>query len=428
MIVRKRAVIQYILLYFLLIMHGAIVWVLKYSLSFISLGIVGAISILIIYKYKARISQQVTLLAIILGVLFVLSGFWSGESLSHGFNFKTLIQIYLNFLISYAIIAVDKENCLTRFLKLIFVFTVISLIGYFVSNIGGVNLLKSILPAYRYGTSSRTYYGKYVFSILWGSFETDGYKRNIGIYYEPGVHEIILNSAIFVLVFMRKYLNLKDSTVSWMLIIFIVTLITTKSTTGYIGLAVILIGVVLSKKDTMLRTKIVKVVVIGLFLIIADYIGNGTDSIISVNIIHKLQGVQIGGKYNYTSGSARMIPVNIALRSIKENFVLGIGTLRYEHYVESIFGISGGTGNALFGMIASKGLVTTLLLLLMLFEPFWKSHPSKVMFVVFIFMVLNVSFAQAQISYPSFVFISVASYSLANVREIGAKESENRTN
>ena len=145
--VGKKAIVQYFLLYLLLIMHGAVVWVLKYSLSYTVLGILCVLSLFFIYNYKGHISEREILLGIVLACLFVFSGLWNGESLSHGFNFKTLIQIYLNFLVSYAIIAGDKKSALTRLLKLTYIFAIISLIGYLICNIGGVDFLKSILPS-----------------------------------------------------------------------------------------------------------------------------------------------------------------------------------------------------------------------------------------------------------------------------------------
>lgn len=422
--IRKSAIIQYTLLYLLLIMHGAVIWAIKYSLNYLALILIGMIAVIVIYKYRIAVPQWLFLSAIVLGVLYVLSGLRAGESLSHGFNFRTLIQIYLNFLVAYAVISVDREKCMTRFIKMVLFFTVISLVGYAICNLGGVNILKSILPSYKYGMSSRTYYGKYFFSILWGRFEEDGYTRNTGIYYEPGVHEIVLNSAIFILIYMKKFLQFKDKDITRMLTVFVIALVTTKSTTGYIGLAAIFAGAILSRNETKLRTRTLGFVVVFAGLVVTDYITNGTNSLLSVYLIQKLQGVRISEGYNYTSGSARLILVRIALESLKENPFLGIGTSRVETAVENVFGATGGTGNALFGMIASKGLVVTLLLAYMLFRPMWRTRQSNVMFLVFVFMVLNVSFAQAQIIYPSYVLIAIAGTLILQVEERVEQQKE----
>lgn len=55
--VEKKAIVQYFLLYLLLIMHGAVVWVLKYSLSYTVLGILCVLSLFFIYNYKGHISE-----------------------------------------------------------------------------------------------------------------------------------------------------------------------------------------------------------------------------------------------------------------------------------------------------------------------------------------------------------------------------------
>lgn len=211
---------------------------------------------------------------------------------------------------------------------------------------------------------------------------------------------------------MRRYLNLEDKAITRMLVVFILTIITTKSTTGYLGLAVILGGSILQKKENSYRRKIFSIVAIGIAVLFCDFVSNGSSSLISVNVLQKFQGVQLAGDYNYTSGAARMIPVRTAMMSMKENPILGIGSSRVGNYVESIFGATGGTGNALFGMIATKGLFTTAVLLYMFLNPIWKTRQSNTVFFVFTFMVVNVAFAQAQIAYPSFVFISLIYYAL----------------
>lgn len=157
MILRKSTILQYTLLYLLLIMHGAVIWVLEYSLNYVALCSVGIFALIIGLKYGLRIPHDQIFIAIIFGVLFVFSGLFAGESLTKGFNFRTLIQIYLNFLVCYAAIAVDEEKCLTRYIKLLAFFTMISLIGYTVCNAGGLSMLESVLPSYRYGVSSRTF-------------------------------------------------------------------------------------------------------------------------------------------------------------------------------------------------------------------------------------------------------------------------------
>ena len=55
--VGKKAIVQYFLLYLLLIMHGAVVWVLKYSLSYAVLGILCVLSLFFIYNYN-RIEME----------------------------------------------------------------------------------------------------------------------------------------------------------------------------------------------------------------------------------------------------------------------------------------------------------------------------------------------------------------------------------
>lgn len=76
-----------------------------------------------------------------------------------------------------------------------------------------------------------------------GQFETIlGIWRNFGIFREPGVYAIFVNLALLNEIFNTK-LNIKH------ILIFLITLVTTFSTAGYIAFAVILVFYVLYKKD-----------------------------------------------------------------------------------------------------------------------------------------------------------------------------------
>ncbi|GEM_PF-3837465 len=420
---KLTAAVQYLLIYLMLIMHGAVVWAIKYADSFLALLAVMVVCVVVYSVFNLRFSLSYILMFALLAVLFCLSGIFSGDSIWHGFSFKTLLQIYLNFIVSYGIIKIDTEYCLTRFIRLVLFFTVISLVGFAFCNLGGLSLLKRILPVYRYERSTRIYYGKYLFSILWGEFEPNAYQKNIGIYYEPGVHEIVLNCALFVLLFLKKYLRFSRKAYFCILFILVAAVITTKSTTGYIGLVLILVTEALFHRKSITGLMIFVLLAVLAFGVLVDYVLRGADSIVAVHLIQKLQDVSFDGTVR-SSGSARLVPIRIAMLALKKNPLFGLNTTKVEYLTFQFFGAAGGTGNALFGMISTKGLLAVALLMYMLFVPMLGNKAvSPFVFFTFFLMVINVSCAQAQVAYPGFVLVALF-YGTINPRYLQGKKKD----
>lgn len=76
--------------------------------------------------------------------------------------------------------------------------------------------------------------------------------RNVSIFTEPGIYQMVLNTAIFVLLFLRdKLVSFSDKKVGRALMILSCALLSTQSTTGYISLCfIVLFYMFFEKKRT----------------------------------------------------------------------------------------------------------------------------------------------------------------------------------
>ena len=146
----------------------------------------------------------------------------------------------------------NRRMFLTRFVKLVCVFSVISLVFWLLFLV--FPQLADIYPAQTYFTQSigsdpawaKDYYGKGLF--LYSYLEIHP-TRNCGIYTEPGVHQIVLNSALFVMLFWgHKLTGLTGRKYFWRLAVLVFTVLSCQSTAGYIGFLLIVVFFMFSRR------------------------------------------------------------------------------------------------------------------------------------------------------------------------------------
>lgn len=92
-----------------------------------------------------------------------------------------------------------------------------------------------------------------------------GDYRNTGIFWEPGAFQVFLNIALIYLLF-----NQNNKNIMFGISILISTILSTKSTQGYIVLVIILIAYIISQKQTKYNSLVTLGVLISLFLIFSN--------------------------------------------------------------------------------------------------------------------------------------------------------------
>jgi len=200
--------------------------------------------------------------------------------------------------------------------------------------------------------------------------------RNTGIFREPGMHMIYLNIAILFQYFFYKTVKKKY------LIVFIVTLVTTLSTGGFIVFALLAFTYLIKQKKTKTAIQFVT-----------------GSSILYLFIIYNFDLFEVTfSKFNsdsseYGSSVARLSSVTVPTRIFVEDPFFGVGLTSYKGYYEfysrEILGFAmkadGHSTNTLFNSLGTYGFFFFMLLLIPVYK-FSASLASSVLVKILIFV------------------------------------------
>lgn len=397
---------QYILLYLMLLIPGSCLFA-KWLENDIKYYIVLCIYIILfLTKKKYRASYAVIFsFALFIIVVFVRLITNGGVGISVWLQFTVCLCS-----VQFAICC-DKKHFLSRFIKIVCAFSVISLIFWLTFLIFPQFL--DHWPAIEYITNitgsdelwSTTYYGKGVF--LYSALEAQS-GRNCGIYTEPGVHQIVLNSALFVLLFWKnRILGLNRRKFYSYLVLLILTIFSCQSTTGYIAfLLIVLCYAIFGNKEKLyssyfkLRRNLICLVLLVTIALFVEYAINDTSSIFYNQILNKLFP---DGSFSLNSGTGqyRLNTILASIQSVIEH-PLGIGydnfALLNEAYEGELVAAS------IMSFAAVFGLFPWIVMMIFVVKPVISSE-SKVITVLFILLFINTTLAQTDLFYPGLMIV-----------------------
>ena len=143
-------------------------------------------------------------------------------------------------------------------------------------------------------------------------------------------------------------------------------------------------------------------------VIILDTVINGADSFIIQNVIDKIADIEYSnGSYNReTSGGARFFVIDKAIRAMGVNPLFGVGDKGYASLTAGTRWAHGGTGNILFTIIATRGLVSVSISLFLILYLAVINKKNKWTCVALILLYLNTCLGQSHIIDPVFVMIA----------------------
>lgn len=148
--------------------------------------------------------------------------------------------------------------------------------------------------------------------------------RNAGMFREPGVFQLFLNSALILL------LGSSDSKKFLKAVILCATVLTTVSTSGIIAMAIILVGFALNylyTEKSITKVKFISVIVIVLLIIaVGSYYLENYGQIVF--------GKFVSGSDNYSSLTKRNQQTSTDLRLFWQNPVFGVGYSYYQNFGE----------------------------------------------------------------------------------------------
>lgn len=404
-VINVRNTIQIFLIYLMIIMHGAVIWSAIIGDSYVNLLIIALIALIVISRVRLPVRKTYLLYCAATAACYFISALMNGIGLSAGLNIKTAIIIDINILVAFVAVNLNQQKAVTIFVKIISIFAGISVICFLAQQIIGTGIFPSSLFPY-------TNWGRGHWWYLIYSYTED--PRNYGIFYEPGVYQVLLNSALYLLLFRNDELLPKQKSNQKNLVIILLAIATAGSTTGYISMIIILLGFLIKKYSTHIKLKKheKRLILIALFMIcfiIFDYIRNGSNSFLSTYVIDKLNETNITtGDFNYdTSGGARLFIIAQAIEALKKNPLFGVGSVSLSNAIADEFWLGFGTGNVLFSTIATKGLVTLLITIVPLLYIAYRNRRSNMEFVVFLLVYINTVVAQSQLLYGSFILLAL---------------------
>lgn len=389
----KKAIIHYILIYLFLVFHGATIYSLNNNYFELLIEIV---CVLLWMKNSEIRKKSVLVLLYILLLLTLIVSYASGSGTGLTFFRAIADQI----LITYTVIFYDKKYFLKRFFKILSIFAVISLIFYGIS-LKNPSMLFSLLTE-RVGKKNDMYYGL----ILYSKRQVFGYNidlRNSSIFTEPGIYAVILNSAVYAVLFFRDYSNISSKQRYVYFAIFSFAILSTLSTIAYVVWGIIVIGYIFETKSARQfikeKRKLFFLCLIFVIFLFVNYYKQGDSSIWNTYVLSKANSNAL--LTQESSGNARVVTIQTCLSIIKK-YPFGAGG-NFVTYSLPDYGVAA----AFLIYIASLGVINACILYLYFLIPAFKNTKSLLDLVIFIFMYIMLSLAQSQVWYPSLLMFPV---------------------
>jgi len=357
---------HYALTYLLILISGSSLYNDNKEMMLVS---VFSCLVALMFISKKRISiifffYYLLMLAILLTLFFYTQG---------SLSLASIVGMMMSLFIAYAILSIVKEHFLESFVRVVMVIAVVSLIGFSIDTMGFKPVMLSILP----GEVWRPIYN-FDYHIH--------FERNNAIFYEPGAYQIYLNAAIFVLAFSNVSIPKKTKLVFFA--IFVLTLLTTGSTTGYLMFA-FLILVILLKSQLLIGKLKVGLLVFGVMAMASSPL------LINEVIVDKLE--------RYTSiqditdsGDRRSLDVLVDIEVFK-NHPFGAGYNEYARNFAQVGQLKEGTGssNGFTRTFAIYGFPFTLFFFGSMFFFFYKFFHDRVVIFSGFFLLMIFLYSQS---------------------------------
>lgn len=401
--INKKEVIGYFLIYFMLIWNQTNlgeIYLKKYSFPILIL-----FAMMLFIKSK-RLSIWCGMCSGVLILVAMLLRYTVG-----GIGIMALLSLLTSMYVVGVTVAYNKERIFTRVFNTIVFLATISLVLWLLCSMFP-NIYKKIVPDYNTLMTYRIYsdskiYREFYYTarglFLYTMREVDG--RNSSIFTEPGIYQMVLNTGIFIALFMNKKIFCKN--IKLKVIILIITLCTTQSTTGMIGLLLIIFFYLFlySKKKKLFNKNIFFVLILFILIgTVVDYQIRDTDSIVYISIIEKLFSKGSFSLVNNASSFARVGTILISIESmIKHPLGIGYDNLQLLLKTEE----TGFVAAEILVFGAVWGVVPLIFVLWWIFSPLYYKL-QKSIYILFILLYVNTLLAQTNVFYPILILIPLS--------------------
>lgn len=403
--VSLKTIEQYFLLVIVIVISDTTYWDYVWSDVDRKPLIILVILVILIAIHKIRIDSKLIVYSVVNIILYGVSAYLNSGGFFNDGAVDGCLTVLTSVWLVIVIYSLDSEYVLIRYVKIVAFLSVISLLFYIPQQIVGLSYFERLFTV---DTGRVRGFFLYVAS-------PNDLERNYGIFGEPGVHQMALNTAVFIIVFCAEKLHFKrkkQKKIRNITLILLLTLITTKSTLGIVVTALIFVGVIFSGSGSK-RKHLFLIVLLTLFVFVLDYIFNGSSSMLGEHLIKKIADMDIGvgGSFNEnTSGGARLFIISVATQTMKTNPLFGVGSIIYSRYLARSYAWkTRGTGNALFITIIKRGLIPVVATIVPIMYTAQKNMKNNMHFIIYITMFILTAVAQSQIMYAPFVLLALNS-------------------
>lgn len=394
--INKSALVQYALIYLMLIWDTT--YLFRLYLAPYRIIILAVMALMIATHKRLRNNMTIIFLIFLLAMVVIVRMNTGGVGMNSWIRWCSII------LIAEISVRYEHQKFIDRYLNIVYFLALASVIGWIITQISP-DMIRRILPAsYYLGTNIYTRTTSYGHGLFIYSFNEWHPTRNVGIFSEPGVFQMSLNSALFVLLFMEKYVGLTRKKQNKMFIVFLMALITCQSTTGYIGLIVILLAYLI-KNDKLKKRKyqILGIGLVGLLLVFVDYSIRGPESFLNKAFFGKLFSAGTNTlDLEASTGQYRMGTIMICLGLMfKKPFGIGYDAVTSSMIMEG----EGLVAAQIMCTGAALGIITFIGILIWLFTPVLKAKYGLIFKVLYVFLYFNTALAQSNEFYGALIFI-----------------------
>ena len=323
-----RAVIQYLIIYILLLVQGTAFESNHHDFFQIVIFFLG-----ISYCYKRTVSKSTLSKIMVIALSLLVSCIVTQGSMTLG-SIITLINTFLIVMCAYKLC---PEKIAERAVKLICLFSLLSLVFYTAQMLNPEFLRRISIP-YTYNTGDQYWQnGSRVDLVIYFNFlfSYNPYAqrlRNCGIFTEPGVYAMVLTAALFLLLYNKDKFEMKSF--KRYLIILIVTMVSVQSAMGFICLAIIFAYVLMNKRENMGNIK--KVLILAGVAVLLVSIYQGTESIIYRNLLSKIYDFDASAvDLSVSTGKSRLESIRADMSIALQN-PFGVGYRDYTPLWNSI--------------------------------------------------------------------------------------------
>lgn len=319
----------------------------------------------------------------------------------------TSISYISRILIVFAAVDMNTEAFTIRFLKMTAVLCVASLITFIPCQILGYQSLAPVYSKLYYIPNGKSWLGG-TYGLFLFVFNFLDPTENAYMFGEPGEYQILVIAALYIMLFKYKD-EIDRKTFKKYLVLYLITLITIKSTTGLMNCFVLLAAYILGKNDkTKQNNKVILLLASTVALVIGmNFISKTT--YFNETFIQKLTSSETSGlDFTAGTGAGRWGGITRFFASVKDrptDIIFGVGFEGFKNTIMREFSAAG-----LANSIMMLGVITNLLVFGGMFTMAHRYSKDIMEFIAIVFIVINMGLGQPEVLCSLVILIALYSY------------------